>query len=196
MKYTVEKIISSEDANWNGTHRTWFTTTGKTVYILTKPHNVPTEGEVLEGTIALDKQNNYKFTKDKIDQNAPRPTHTSAPAPQPERKQFKADPDKMKQEFTLEQAKNMSIQRQVAVKGAIDLIVAGQGDYASFHAIYVDIMEVLSEPNWHNFRMQATVDPTTFDNEPPLELYDQLPTEEDVNNVEDALDNLQLEEPF
>lgn len=39
-------------------------------------------------------------------------------------KEFKADPAKMKQEFSLEVARNQSIQRQVALKAAVELTIA------------------------------------------------------------------------
>lgn len=80
-------------------------------------------------------------------------------------KKFEADPKKLKQELDIETARNMSIQRQVAVKGTIDLIVSGKLDYDQLHAGYVHIMELLSEHDWQRFVSQG-------DDQPPIETYE------------------------
>lgn len=192
--YTVKKIVSSEDAQWQGLYKTYFITSGKTVYILTKPQNVPAQGDVLEGSISQDKAMNYKFTKDKVEQGAQSPQTASTPsaALSAIAKQYKADPDKMQQDFTLEKAKNMSIQRQVAVKGAVELIVAGKAELTDLHVTYTDLMRLLTEPNWETFVANYTED----DDLPPVEVYDNLPTDDDVAGVEQALDQIEIDEPF
>lgn len=59
-------------------------------------------------------------------------------------KEFKADPQKLKQDFTLAVAQNLSIQRQVAVKGVVELIVAGKRDYKDLQVTFDDLMGLLS----------------------------------------------------
>jgi hypothetical protein len=98
----------------------------------------------------------------------PTKTPTSTPLPPPvvppqvngqfPAREFKADPKKMEQDFTLEKARNMSIQRQVATKCATDLIVAGKVAYTGFHEAYTAIMEVLSNPNWRDYQPDKIVD--------------------------------------
>lgn len=106
----------------------------------------------------------------------PRPT-TKVPEAAPE-KVFKADPDKMKQTYTLEVAKNMSIARQVAVKAAVELTASWNYNAEKFYKVYVDVMVLLSEPDWTKFA--APID-NRFENElPPVENYDNLPTDADV----------------
>lgn len=97
---------------------------------------------------------------------------------------FKADPDKMKQEYTLAQATNMSIQRQVALKGAIELVVAGKSD--DVVESYVDLMRLLSEPDWAKF--DAPMDDRFENDLPPVESYDNLPTDEQVDDYDNDLD--------
>ncbi len=59
-------------------------------------------------------------------------------------KSFQADPIKLKQEYSLEVAKNLSIQRQVAVKGVVDLIVAGKREYGDLQITFDDLMVLLN----------------------------------------------------
>lgn len=205
--YKVDEIIATLDRDYKDLSRTYFMVGGQEIYIFHKPENAPKAGQELEGTIAYDKSNHLKFTKAKTGQFAntsqgieqrlveatnpplvapvPMPAQKPIPAPlppaqvtkQPE-KVFRADLDKMKQDFTLQQATNMSIQRQVAVKGAVDLIVAKARLYSQFYETYTDIMELLSEPNWRNFKLSKE--------EVPIENYDRIPLEEDVDAMDGA----------
>lgn len=159
--YTVETIVSTTpNVDQYGNSRTVFTTGGNAVYMTHQPKNTPTTGSVLDGTVAPDRAKNLKFTKTPWNPDAsqaPAPV-TAAPQPPtapstqaaagPRASTYKADPDKMKQEFSLEKARNMSIQRQVAAKGAIDLVVAGKVEYNAFYQTYAAIMHLLSEPDW------------------------------------------------
>lgn len=56
----------------------------------------------------------------------------------------KADPDKLKQEYELEVARNQSIQRQVAVKGVIELITHDKVELTDFGKEYNKIMKLLT----------------------------------------------------
>lgn len=204
--YTVDEIIEHIPNDYAGLDRTIFTTGGSTVYMFHKPENSPEPGTVLDGTIAYDKRQNMKFTKAKsgvwANQAPPLPpapvtpaaqvgipTPAGAPAmpkptpPQVTRqpnKVYKADPDKMKQEFTLEQARNMSIQRQVALKAAVDLISLS-APYSSrgFSKIYTDMMALLSEPDWRKFQIQD-------DDQPTSESDDYIPTAAEVDALDGA----------
>jgi len=155
-----------------GLIKTTFTTkSGVSTYIFTKPENVPNVGTELDGDIAPDKYGKLKFTKTK--QPYPAVTETV----QNSQKVYKADPDKMAQEKNLEIAKNKAIMRQVAVKAAVELTLAKFEDYDKnvFRSVYVDCMELLSEPDWTVFKVT-----------------DVLPTDEEVEEGPDW-DN---DEPF
>lgn len=56
---------------------------------------------------------------------------------------YQADPVKLKQDYNLEVARNQSIQRQVALKGAVDLIVAAKRDYGELTVTFDDLMDLL-----------------------------------------------------
>lgn len=89
---------------------------------------------------------------------------------------YSADPKKLEQEFKLEVAKNLSIQRQVAVKGAVDLIVAGKMEYKDLGVVFDSLMGLLN-PKLHQDVVVdaedfAKINPTDFD-EPPIESYDE-----------------------
>lgn len=56
----------------------------------------------------------------------------------------KADPDKLKQEWELEVARNQSIQRQVAIKGVIELIIHDKIKLIDFDKQYDEIMTKLT----------------------------------------------------
>lgn len=60
-------------------------------------------------------------------------------------KVFKADPDKMDQDKKLAIATNQSIQRQVAMKGAVELIVAGKREYGELTSTFKDLMDLISK---------------------------------------------------
>lgn len=62
-------------------------------------------------------------------------------------KGFKADPAKLEQDKLLAIATNRSIQRQVAVKGAVELIATGKRSYADLQLTYYDLMELLEGGN-------------------------------------------------
>lgn len=204
--YVIDTIIHTEKDSFEGLDKTHFTTGGATVYLFHRPGNAPNAGDTLDGTIAYDRRQNMKFTKTKTGQYTPNevpPTRLAPPKPQlpiigelppipePEAatrqvdKVYKADPDKMKQEYTLEQARNMSIQRQVAAKGAIDLVIAGRA--SDIVKTYTDLMTLLSEPDWRRF--------LAHDDEPPFSYSpDQIPTDEEVlssvNDLENQLFNV------
>jgi hypothetical protein len=93
-------------------------------------------------------------------------------------KTFQADPKKLKQEMTLEVAKNLSIQRQVAMKGAVDLIVADKRKYNQLHDTYADLMQLLNPdqaPDPFDGVEVPMTDMGDFAAEqPPIEAYDQL----------------------
>lgn len=150
----VVKITQIQEGAYNGLTKTWFIgsdgTKNTTMYLLHQPKNSPKVGDELDGTVALDHGGQYKFTKTKpvFDSSKPQ-AHAAAP----QAKVYKADPDKLAQDYTLETAKNMAIQRQVAVKGAVDLIVAGRVAYTGLHEAYASLMELLSEPQWTKFRV-------------------------------------------
>lgn len=59
-------------------------------------------------------------------------------------KEFKADPAKMKQDYALQVKTNQSIQKQVALKGAVDLIVAGKRPYEDLELTYYDLLNLLN----------------------------------------------------
>ena len=63
-------------------------------------------------------------------------------------KEFKADKDKMKQDLTLATATNHSIQRQVAYKGVIDLVVADKIDLDDWYRYFGYSMELLEATDW------------------------------------------------
>jgi hypothetical protein len=217
--YEVEEITATEPNAFNGLDKTWFITGGASVYMFHKTANTPKVGDILEGSITYDRGQNMKFTRAKTGQYAspapvtpaqdPRITQqvslqdfadAKPPLPKPMEKSpvtqqldrvYKADPDKMKQEYTLAQATNMSIQRQTAVKAAVELIIHGESkDYDTEHLYkcYTDIMILLSEPDWTKF---ATPMDEKYENElPPVENYEDGPTDEEVAAVDgDGFDN-------
>lgn len=171
----VTTIQSRTPDDFNGLTRTWFEAEGyeKPIYMFSKPDNPINVKDELIGTVSQDKAGNLKFTKEK---------KPFIPAPPTQERTYRADPDKMKQEFTLEQARNMSIQRQVAVKGAVDLVVAGKAH--DIMLAYVDLMTLLAEPDWYKFKMELGLqeqieDPEialdrAFDDLPPVENYEDL----------------------
>ena len=169
-EYEIESIISTEENAFNGLSKTWFTSGGGQMYIFHKPENIPVMGQILTGTVIADKRGSLKFTKKKIEpfpSSRPQPVQTAIPN-KPEPKTYKADPDKMKQEFTLEQARNMSIQRQVGLKATVDLILGDKRSYDQLTDTYFDMMEILSEPNWQTLTQ------------------DKLPTDEQVMDPDEA----------
>jgi hypothetical protein len=93
-------------------------------------------------------------------------------------KKFEADPVKLKQEFNLEVHKNQSIQRQVAVKGVVDLIVAGKRDYAQLEDTYNDLMVLLNPKQVEIKPVETVTDKGDFaainfePDLPPVEVYD------------------------
>lgn len=195
--YKVDTVIETLPNAYMGLDKTFFTTGGMTVYMFHQLGNEPKPGAILEGTINEDRRRDLKFTKPKLPQYAPTtPQQTQAPlpsvkvaveppkplpAPVTVERTFKADPDKMKQQMTLETATNMSIQRQVAVKATVELIVSGKRDYLQLHETYVHIMEMLSEPDWKKFSVPDG---------PPIDNYDFLPTDEDIANLDEGLDGI------
>lgn len=189
--YTIDSIIGVEKDSYLGLDKTMFTTGGATVYMLHKPDNAPRAGDVIDGTIALDRRQNMKFTKTKSEQftttqkpypvtptsqiptssvvEVTTPDPTKIPTTEaPPTKRFQADPDKMAQDLNVAKATNMSIQRQVAIKSAVDLVVAGK--YDDLTTTYVNIMQLLSEPDWRKF-----------------DAPDLTPTEADVMQSDDEL---------
>ena len=185
--YTVDAVTATNENDFNGLDRTFMVIEGKSVYLLHKPENRPHRGDVLDGTIAPDKRGNLKFTKTKKDFQPNQPPLVS---PESTAKTYKADPDKMKQEYTLDVARNMSIQRQVCLKGAIELIVAGKRDYDELVETYVDLMELASEIDWESFKgrdiipedvmgdddLEEVLTKMTEDPDaPPLDVYDAEP---------------------
>lgn len=58
----------------------------------------------------------------------------------------KADPDKLKQERELEIARNQSIQRQVAVKAAVELVVSDKIKLDELDTYYDKFMDKLTTP--------------------------------------------------
>ncbi len=201
--YKIDEIITTLDKDFKGLSRTYFTVDGAEVYMFHQPDNKPQAGQEIEGIIAYDKSQKLKFTRAKTGQwantssnieqrlvettsaplvaSAPKPTPAPLPRPsvtkQPD-KVYKADPDKMKQDFTLQQATNMSIQRQVALKATIDLIVEDARKYSQLHETYTDIMGLLSEPDWRKFIPDL--------HEVSIENYDRIPTDEDIENMDGA----------
>jgi hypothetical protein len=211
--YEITEILVTEPNAYQGLDKTHFVTGGAEVYMFHKIANTPKVGDILEGSITYDRGQNMKFTRAKTGQYAspapvtpaqdpritqqvslqdyadakpalPKPT-TKAASAAPERT-YKADPDKMKQTYSLEVAKNMSIMRQVSLKAAVDLVVAGKSD--DLIKAYTDGMMLLSEPNWTKFA--APMD-EKYENElPPVENYEEGPTEEEVAAVDgDDFDN-------
>lgn len=59
-------------------------------------------------------------------------------------KKFEADPKKLQQEFSLEVAKNLSIQRQVSLKACVDLVVADKIAYTGLDATFDHLMLLLN----------------------------------------------------
>lgn len=95
-------------------------------------------------------------------------------------KEFKADPAKMKQDLSLEVARNQSIQRQVAVKAAVDLIVAGKIEYDEMYRTYGYIMELLTNHDW-----RSVVNPgLTPEDAAALLGGEILPTDEEVDDLD------------
>ena len=86
----------------------------------------------------------------------------------PSGKTFKADPEKMKQEWTLEVARNQSIQRQVAYKGVIDLVVSDKIELGEFELWFDLSMNFLANP-WNKEAVQEAED------QPPVEVYEGIP---------------------
>lgn len=66
----------------------------------------------------------------------------------PAGKSFTADPKKLEQEFKLEVARNQSIQRQVAFKGVIDLMVSGKIGVDALDVWFDLAMDKLAN-QWH-----------------------------------------------
>lgn len=62
----------------------------------------------------------------------------------PATKEFKADPAKMAQDKHLAIATNQSIQRQVAMKGTVELIVGGIRKYDDLQVTFDDLMGLLT----------------------------------------------------
>ena len=154
MKYTIKLVIETKENVFNGLDRSALVVAdpqGKveSCYLLHKPENTPQIGQELVGTIAKDKGGHMKFTKDKAQFEAPH----KEPAP----RTFKADPEKLEQDKTLTVATNRSIQRQVAMKGTVDLIVAGKISYSDLHLGYTSLMELLSEPDWTKFQGEPAI---------------------------------------
>lgn len=58
-------------------------------------------------------------------------------------KQVKADPEKMAQDKILAIATNLSIQKQVALKGAVELIVASKREYGELKVTFDDLLNLL-----------------------------------------------------
>lgn len=190
---TVTEIVDQQENVFNGPpkdrlDKTWFKTAeGQVLYLFHKPANVPTRGEVLTGTIMSDKRQQLKFTKDKatggpgtdatggpgIGPTGGPNSQSPAPSTPPPSRAYKADPDKMKQDFTLEKARNMSIMRQTALKGAVALIVADKVAYTGLHEAYTGLMELLSEPDWTKFQVKLT------------DTGDYLPTDYEMDHYED-----------
>ena len=212
--YEVEEITVTEPNAYQGLDKTWFITGGASVYMFHKTQNTPKVGDILEGSIGYDRGQNMKFTKTKpnafggpapvtpandlirqqvslqdyADAKPALPKPTEKPADKPYTgSSYKADPDKLKQEYSLDVAKNMSIQRQVAVKATVDMFT-GVYDVEKFYKMYVDIMILLSEPDWSKF---ATPVDEKYENDlPPVESYVDGPTDEEVAAVDgDEFDN-------
>lgn len=120
MKVTVKTIVKTEPDAFKGLTKTTFEAEGQTdfVYMFSKPENVPTQGEVLDGEITPDKAGMPKFTRAKQE------GHQSAP--RGSERVYKADPDKLKLEKNLEVARNQSIQRQKAADLATQLYLANK----------------------------------------------------------------------
>jgi hypothetical protein len=108
---TITNVFKTEDANFQGLHRTWFNADNKTLYILHKPGNAPKTGDTLEGSIKEDARRNLKFTKEQQSfapaSPAPGPQMPSTPA----ERVFKADP-----------ARQSSIEWQASIKAAVDAV--------------------------------------------------------------------------
>lgn len=180
--YPVSTVVQEVPDDFAGLTRTWFTTNGQTAYALHKPENPIRVGDSLDGTIAVDKRGNNKFTRTKQFPSptptavpvtmappgpVPVPTHTATPAP----RRYEADPAKMKQEYNLDVAKNMSIQRQVAMKGVVDLVVAGKRDYDTLIDTYCDLMEILTTVDWRELEQMQPLEQAVVagsDLQPPL----------------------------
>lgn len=181
-RVTIGTIISVEANAFNGLTKTMFTRPegGETIYMFSKPENVPAQGDQLDGDVTRDKGGKLKFTKAKADgfQGSTQGATGAPQRPATASKVYKADPDKLKQEMTLETARNQSIQRQVAVKGAVELIVAGKREYDQLHTTYVSLMELLTEHDWQKFGSPSEPE----SDGPPLDNYaDQVPTEAEVD---------------
>jgi hypothetical protein len=208
--YVVDTVISRNPDDYLGMTRIWFTAGGVTAYMFVQPGNDIEPGQPLEGSMSTDKRGNNKFTKAKTFPGAPpkaaeaqqleEPFESSPPlakleAPAatwtPPAKTYKADPDKLKQEYSLDVAKNMSIQRQVAVKSTIDLIVAGKRKYSQLIGTYCDLMEILSEPDWRELEELKEMEESL----PPVELYDNvpddIPSEEEYDEFVEKIDAAQ-----
>lgn len=91
-----------------------------------------------------------------------------------------ADPLKLKQEMTLEVAKNLSIQRQVAAKSAIELIVAGKRDYADLQVTFDDLISLINpkqldtdRANELNQELDQGFKEAMENDLPPVENYEQ-----------------------
>jgi len=191
-EYNIDAIISTEADAFQGLSKTWFESGGGQMYIFHKAENVPVVGQILTGSVVADKRGSLKFTKKKVEpfpSKRPQPVQTSpafkmAEAVMPATQQamrdkiYKADPDKLKQEYTLEQARNMSIQRQVGLKATIDLIVAGHRSYDQLIDTYADMMEILSEPDWRELEELKEL-------EAALPSKDVLPTDKQVESTEE-----------
>lgn len=200
-EYEIDSIIGTEENAFNGLSKTWFTSGGGQMYLFHKPENLPVVGQVLTGTVSADKRGSLKFTKKKIEpfpSNRPQPVQTaisSVTKPQEravESKTYKADPDKMKQEFTLEQARNMSIQRQVGLKATVDLILGGIRTYDQLIGTYCDMMEILSEPNWRELEELKDIEADM----PPIESYDVVPEDlMDEEALDKAFKHMEEQEP-
>lgn len=95
----------------------------------------------------------------------------------PKLKHFAADPKKMQQDLNLEIKRNQSIQRQVAVKGAVELISVGVRKYSDLTAVYNDLMRLLNPEQVleETYEVEDQGDFAKFlaDDQPPVQNYDE-----------------------